>query len=129
LNLIDYNNNQNNLNNNLEEDANAKNSLFTAQNNIILFKKDSLINDEDNVMIYSNSKYYRYIKQRKQIIGMLVFLIIVFYVCLFPLKIWNLGNLNLAHIYSVGILILPTLFKFNYIKKFNLFFSFDYVFK
>lgn len=132
LNLIDYNNNQNNLNNNLEEDANAKNRLFTSQNNIILFKKDSLINDEDNVMIYSNSKYYRYIKQRKQIIGMLVFLIIVFYVCLFPLKIWNLGNLNLADIYSVGIFNPPNamLLKINYINQVNtFFFSFDYVFK
>lgn len=35
------------------------------------------------------------VKQRKKVIFMLMCVIVVFYVCLFPLKIWNLGMKNL----------------------------------
>lgn len=49
-------------------------------------------NNEETIIINSsiNNKLSKYVRQRKRIIAMLVTLIAVFYVCLFPLKIWNL---------------------------------------
>jgi hypothetical protein len=47
-------------------------------------------NTEETIVINVNNKLGKYVKQRKQIIGMLVALITVFYVCMFPLRIWNL---------------------------------------
>lgn len=59
--------------------------------NLVFLKRDHE-NNEETVIISSNinSKLSKYVRQRKRIIAMLVTLIAVFYVCLFPLKIWNL---------------------------------------
>jgi hypothetical protein len=46
---------------------------------------------------YRNSELDRYIKPRKQLIFMLMCIIISFYVCLFPLKIWSLILMFFAH--------------------------------
>lgn len=47
-------------------------------------------NEADEGLINISSELERYIKPRKQLISMLMCVIIVFYVCLFPLKIWNM---------------------------------------
>lgn len=48
-------------------------------------------NNEETVIISSNinTKLSKYVRQRKRIIVMLVTLIAVFYICIFPLKIWT----------------------------------------
>lgn len=46
----------------------------------------------------TNNELERYIKPRKQLISMLMCVIIVFYVCLFPLKIWNMILMFFGHI-------------------------------
>lgn len=58
--------------------------------NLIFLKRD--LNNEETIIINANfnNKLSKYVRQRKRIIAMLVTLIAVFYVCLFPLKIWNL---------------------------------------
>ena len=55
---------------------------------LIFIRKPS--SNEQTIVININNKLGKYVKQRKQIIGMLVTLIAVFYICLFPLRIWNL---------------------------------------
>ena len=50
--------------------------------------------DTDEKLINISSELERYIKPRKQLISMLMCVIIVFYVCLFPLKIWNMILVN-----------------------------------
>jgi len=46
---------------------------------------------------HRNTELDRYIKPRKQLIFMLMCIIISFYVCLFPLKIWSLILIFFAH--------------------------------
>jgi hypothetical protein len=48
-------------------------------------------NNEETLVINVNSKLGKYVRQRQQIVGMLVTLITVLYICLFPLRIWNLA--------------------------------------
>ena len=73
--------------------------------NLILFKRD---NEGDSLIALNiNSKSGKYVKQRKQVIVLLVFIIVFFYLSLFPLKIWNLGKkcgrteqrINIPYIY------------------------------
>lgn len=59
----------------------------TSHGDLIFLRRD--INNEETIIINKNNKFGKYIQQRKKIIGMLVTLIGVFYVCLFPIKIWN----------------------------------------
>lgn len=50
----------------------------------------------------NNADFDRFIKPRKQLIKMLMCVIIVFYVCLFPLRIWSLVLiLGGRYVYSV----------------------------
>lgn len=50
-----------------------------------------------NTMNNLNSNLERYVKPRKQLILMLMCVIVVFYVCLFPLKVWNLTLMFVGH--------------------------------
>jgi hypothetical protein len=45
----------------------------------------------------NNEDFEKYIKPRKQLIHMLMCIIVLFYVCLYPLKIWNLILMFFAH--------------------------------
>jgi len=63
----------------------AKNKMGTHNNANSIFIE---INNED---------FEKYIKPRKQLIHMLMCIIVLFYVCLYPLKIWNLILMFFAH--------------------------------
>lgn len=64
--------------------------LRTLHGSNLVFLKRDLNNEETIIISNINNKLSKYVRQRKRIIAMLVTLIAVFYVCLFPLKIWNL---------------------------------------
>jgi hypothetical protein len=63
--------------------TNNNNSSSNQNNNIVL----------DNLLQQTNTKrnyLEKHIKQRRQLIFMLMCVLFTFYICLFPLKIWNL---------------------------------------
>ena len=65
-------------------------SNFSNSNRIVLSNNNnSLMNNNNNGG--KNSTYLeKHIKQRRQLIFMLMCVLFTFYICLFPLKIWNM---------------------------------------
>lgn len=81
----------------MEDQTQTAHRLLTksTHGNLIFFRKMS--NSDETIVINMNNKLGKYVKQRKNIIGMLVTLIVVFYICIFPLRVWNLVLILFSH--------------------------------
>lgn len=84
---------------NNNEDCDAKVSFLLVKNSPYRSSNSSVTNRTYNFdkCLNLNNTLERYIKPRKQLIYMLMCVIIVFYVCLFPLKLWNLTLMFIGH--------------------------------
>lgn len=84
--------------------ASIRNSLKlkTAENGTAANDEFKQVNSEPPVAdvetkLNINNDFDKYIKPRKQLIMMLMCVIVAFYVCLFPLKIWTLILMFIGH--------------------------------
>lgn len=84
--------------NNLAASAAKRNSLLikSHQNEVEDFKQLSN-NEIETTKLNINSDFDKYTKPRRQLIMMLMCVIVGFYVCLFPLKIWTLILMFIGH--------------------------------
>lgn len=75
------------------------NYIRSSQGQLLFVKTDKSNNQPciDTPRLSINSNLERYIKPRKQLIFILKLVIFVFYVCLFPLKIWNIIIMFFGH--------------------------------
>jgi hypothetical protein len=67
-----------------------KNSTFISSDSYHNSTLSTVLNKQDRTLLSINSDLEKYMKPRRQIIKMLMCVIIVFYICFFPLKIWVL---------------------------------------
>lgn len=65
----------------------------TSEGELILLRKKK-VPDKN---LGSNTTFFKYIRLRRKLIGMLIVVVIAFYLFLFPLKIWNLIFMFLGH--------------------------------
>jgi hypothetical protein len=72
--------------------------LDTDVNNPLTSDSHMNMSGSSNMLSKANDLDAKYIKPRKQLIRMLKGVIIVFYVCLFPLKTWNMFYMFFGHL-------------------------------
>ena len=65
----------------------------TSQGELIMFRKKNMSDRTRHV----NNSLVKYIRLRRKLICMLIIVVVAFYICLFPLKIWNLIYMFLGY--------------------------------
>ena len=78
-----------------QTNSNRRGSYYkTSEGELVLLRKHTIT---DRNFLHSNNCLFNYIRLRRKLIFMLIIVIVAFYVCLFPLKIWNLIFMFYGH--------------------------------
>lgn len=83
--------------NNLPATAKRNSLLIKSHQNEVEDFKQLSNNEIESTKLNINSDFDKYTKPRRQLIMMLMCVIVGFYVCLFPLKIWTLILMFIGH--------------------------------
>jgi len=89
-------------NSSFDEPANSnhnckqRSSMRTSEGELILLRKNTLCTSLHHFK-GSNNSLLKYIRLRRKLICMLIAVVVAFYVCLFPVKVWNLVYMFFGH--------------------------------
>ncbi len=76
--------------------SNAQSSMRTSEGELIFMRK-STFSSGFYQSKGSNNSLLKYIRLRRKLICMLIAVVVAFYLCLFPIKVWNLVYMFLGH--------------------------------